>query len=307
MPCRSCVVFAGDRQVNLTLTLAFVLHLTIHPIHRVGRLTVFFRENNFLDAVEAAVVRKKRKAAKMKAKARAQSKKMDAVDVALHTTLATTCADLNCEIASFATSKLALRTYLQDQYKSRVLLRNGMYNTIPNDSEFCMKNKPYKLRMNPHPTSGKKSNADGDIAYLTRLLHVMIAEDLQRPLEPTVCAQDTQLVRRLPVILVQYLNPESSRLKNLQEDTVAAMAQPQDNPWYARLAGAYLGKILLDQKAYYRVFAIQYVPNKGENVSHAGKQRLNPCTKMTPGIMLYTLVTSLQPAMALQNYLNQLR
>jgi hypothetical protein len=36
-----------------------------------GRLTVFFRKNNMLDAIEAAVVRKKRKADTMNEKARA--------------------------------------------------------------------------------------------------------------------------------------------------------------------------------------------------------------------------------------------
>jgi hypothetical protein len=89
-----------------------------------------------MDAVEAAVVRKKRKATKMNAKARAQAKKMNAVDVALQSTLAETITDLESEIASFANSKMALRNFLQDQYKSRVLLRNGLYKTIPTASEF---------------------------------------------------------------------------------------------------------------------------------------------------------------------------
>jgi hypothetical protein len=232
-----------------------------------------------MDAVEAAVVRKNRKATKMNAKARAQAKKMNAVDVALQTTLAETTTDLDSEIASFGNSKMAVRTFLQDQYKSRVLLRNGLYNTIPTASEFRMKNKPYKIRMNPHSTPGKKSNTDGQIDYLRRLLHVMIAEDLARPLEPTVRPEDTQLVRRLPVISMKYLNPESSRLKKLQEDTVAAMSQPQDNPWYARLTAKYLGMILYDQKAYYRVIAIQYVANKGKNVFPCWEATTEPVYK----------------------------
>ncbi len=51
-----------------------------------------------LDAVEAAVVRKKRKAAQMQAKAKAQAKKMNAVDVALQTTLCDTKTALNEEV-----------------------------------------------------------------------------------------------------------------------------------------------------------------------------------------------------------------
>jgi hypothetical protein len=60
--------------------------LTLSPYtktYTTGRFTQFVRENNILDAVEAAVVRKKRKTAKMNEKARAQAKKMNAVDVAL--------------------------------------------------------------------------------------------------------------------------------------------------------------------------------------------------------------------------------
>jgi hypothetical protein len=129
-----------------------------------------------------------------------------------------------------------------------------------------MKKKPFRLRVNPHPTPGTKITADMQITYLKRLLYLMIDKDLLRPMEPTVSAGDTQLVRRLPVISEAYLNPESVRLKRLQESTVAALAQPTDNPWYAKLMDEYMGKILYDQKAFYRVFAIQYVPNKGKNV-----------------------------------------
>ena len=54
-----------------------------------------------LDAVEAAVVRKKRKADAMQKKARAQAKKMVEADVALQTTLADSRSALDGEIASY--------------------------------------------------------------------------------------------------------------------------------------------------------------------------------------------------------------
>jgi 3'-phosphoadenosine 5'-phosphosulfate (PAPS) 3'-phosphatase len=73
-----------------------------------------------LDAVEASVVRRKWKAAKMQAKAKAQAKKMNAVDVALQTTLVESIVDLDGEIKSFGESKQALRSFLQDQYKWRL-------------------------------------------------------------------------------------------------------------------------------------------------------------------------------------------
>jgi hypothetical protein len=143
-----------------------------------------------LDAVEAAIVRKKRKAYKMNIKARAQAKKMNAVDVALQTTLAETRSALDGEIVSFGNSKIALQTFLQGQYKSRTLIRKSMHITIPDASEFCM---------NPHPTPGKNITADMQINYLKHLPYLMIDEDLQHPMAPTV--------RRLPVISEAYLNP----------------------------------------------------------------------------------------------------
>ena len=186
----------------------------------------------------------------MQKQARAHANKMNAIDVALQTTLVATRRDLNGEIASFGNAKVALKTYLQDQFKSRVLLHNGVYKTIPTGSEFRMHKKPHKLRMNPHPAPGASSTTDMQIAYLKRLLYLMIAEDLKRPLETTLRPEDTKLVRRLPVISELFLNPESVRLKNLQEATVAALAQPKDNPWYAKLVNEYMGKILYDRKTY---------------------------------------------------------
>jgi hypothetical protein len=118
------------------------------------------------------------------------------------------------------------------------------------------------------------------ISYLKRLLYyLMIDEDLQRPLEPQACAEDTQLVRRLPVISQTYLNLDFLRLKKLQEATVAAMAQPTDSPWYGKLKDEYLGKILYDQKTYYHVFAIQYVPNTGKNVFPCWEATTEPVHK----------------------------
>jgi hypothetical protein len=67
--------------------------------------------HDILDEVEAAVVRKKQKTAKLNEKARAHANKMNAVDVPT-TTLAETTTDLDEEITSFGNSKGALRTYI---------------------------------------------------------------------------------------------------------------------------------------------------------------------------------------------------
>jgi hypothetical protein len=83
------------------------------------------------DSVEAAVLRKQSKTTKVHDRARTHAKKMMNFDVAVQTTLAETCSDLEDEMASFGKGKIALKTYLQEQFKSRKLLRNGTYNTIP--------------------------------------------------------------------------------------------------------------------------------------------------------------------------------
>jgi hypothetical protein len=180
------------------------------------------------------------------------------LDVAVQIKLANTNSELNVEIAAFGNSKGALKTYLQEQFRSRTLLRDGVYNTIPVGSEYRSKKKPYRFRMNPLPTEKKKNGNDTHITYLKSLLYVMMVEDAQRPLEPTTQPQEAKLVRNLPVISETFLNPRSTHLKKLQQETVAALAQPKDNPWYTRLQEKYLGKILWDG-GLFRVFSIENI------------------------------------------------
>ena len=207
---------------------------------------------------------------------------MQAVDVALHTSLAESPRALDEEIASFGSSKTAMRTYLQDQYRSRLLLYNGIYNTIPTTSEYRSAAKPYKLRMNPHPDKGNNATRDVQIGYLQRLLHVMIAEDQLRYRQQTVGFDNTNLVRRLPVISEAYLNPLAIHFKKLQEDEIKAIAKPKDNPWYDRLHREYMGKIMYDRGCY-RVISIQYVPNKGRNVFPCWEATTEPVYKDANG------------------------
>ncbi len=94
-----------------------------------GKVTTFLRVNGIGDAVDAAVLCKIMKAKKKEQKAQAQANKMADFDVAQEIVLAPTVAALNAEIATYGKSKIAVRTYLQEQYKSRKLLRNGKYNT----------------------------------------------------------------------------------------------------------------------------------------------------------------------------------
>jgi hypothetical protein len=225
-----------------------------------------------MDEVAANVERQRRKQKKMDEKARAQANKMMKLDVAMETTLADSFADLNAELKSFGRAIGVKLNYLQDQYKSRMVLRQGIYLSIPTPSEYRSKSKPHKLRMQPHPDPAKKTTTNDRITYLIQLLRLMMLEDAQRH-EPTLQPEDNAVVRRLPVVSEIYINPLSVRLKREQETRVAAMATPQDNPWLAKFLKEYVNKILYDG-GYFRVFDVLYVPNKGSKTRY-------PCWEAT--------------------------
>ena len=118
--------------------------------------------------------------------------------------------------------------------------------------------------MEPHkPIAGTITSWD-KVNYLTSLLKLMITEDLTRQEQPTVEAEETGLVRRLPVIAPQFANPLSLRLKRTQETDIAQKMAPTDNPWLTSLQAAWVGKILYDG-GYFRIVQVQYVPNQGNN------------------------------------------
>jgi hypothetical protein len=233
-----------------------------------GAVTVMMREKNVADEVHANLERVKRKKERMAKKAKAHANKMTRVDVALETSLAESHAELDAELLSFGNGKMAKLKYLEDQYKSRKLLRNGKYLSIPTSSKYRSTAKPYPLRMKPHHDPTRKTTTMDCIEYLQTLLHLMITEDLARPLEPTEAGEDIKIVRRLPVVSEVYINPLSIRLKTEQEERVKAMAAPVDDPWLLRFQREYVGKILYDN-GYFRVFAVSYVPNTGSKTRYA--------------------------------------
>jgi hypothetical protein len=120
----------------------------------------------------------------------------------------------------------------------------------------------------------------GEVNCLTSLLKLMITEDLTRQDQPTVEAEETGLVRRLPVIAPQFANPLSLCLKRIQEVDIAKKMAPTDNPWLTSLQAEWVGKILYDG-GYFRIVQVQYVPNKGNNRYPCWKQNLNPSTSTT--------------------------
>ena len=248
-------VYRGDTMFPLTKKQS-------NRIGSMGAVTLFLRGVHEADRVAAAAHRRANKQFKLNESARLQADRMANFDKASETQLAMTTHSLADEILSFGTSKGALLLYLKEQYSARLLLRDGNYSSIPIQSEYRMKKNPYKLRMEPHkPLSGTVTSGD-KVSYLTSLLKLMITEDLSRLDQPTVEAEDTGLVRRLPVIAPQFANPLSLRLKRIQEADIAKKMAPTDNPWLTSLQAEWVGKILYDG-GYFRVVQVQYVPNKG--------------------------------------------
>ena len=185
-------------------------------------------------------------------------------DVATETNLPLSEAEFLTEIQSYGNAKRALLTYLKEQFSARVLLRNGLYNSIPQNSKYRMHKKPFKLRMEPHKEDGEKITTKDKVQYLTSLLQIMMVEDLGRLNEPNVEVEDTGLVRRLPVLSTLFLNPLSTRLKREQESDIANKLASSDDPWLTKLHAEWVGKVLYDG-GYFRVVDILYVHNKGNN------------------------------------------
>ncbi len=108
-----------------------------------GALTVLMCTNNVADEVAANLERKRRKAQKMAAKAKALATKMQKMDAAVEVDLAETHDELTDELALFGRAKTAKLNYLEEQFRSRKVLRNGVYLTIPQNSPFRSQSKPY--------------------------------------------------------------------------------------------------------------------------------------------------------------------
>ena len=140
------------------------------------------------------------------------------------------------------------------------------------------------------------------IDYLRKLLHLMITEDLARPLERNGILQDKHIVRRLPVVSHVYINPVSVRLKTEQEARVAAMAAPEDNPWLAKLRAEYVGKILYDSTGATFAFLMCFMSQTKEvgRATPAGRPQRNQC--ISKAVNLWCMIGTKQPALTAGKY-----
>jgi hypothetical protein len=236
-------------------------------------MTLLVRSRDVAAEVAANLERNRRQQQKLEAKAHAQAAKLEKLNVAMETNLVESFVALTAEIRSFGRAKGVKLKYLQDQFKSRNIRMKGVYLSIPTPSEYRSRTKPYKLRMQPHPVLACKPSTDAQIAYLIKLLELMMMEDEGRHAQLNIFQGNNTVVRSLPVVSETYINPLSMQLKQEQETRVAAMAAPKDNPWLAKLHNEYVGKILYDG-GYFRIFDVLYVDNKGSRTRY-------PCWEAT--------------------------
>jgi hypothetical protein len=92
----------------------------------------------------------------MNEKARAHAKKVMNFDDAVQASLAETGSDLEGKIASFGKGQMALKMYLQQQFKSRKLLRNiwNIQHCTCRVRVSLQSKTISSLRMNTHPVDG---------------------------------------------------------------------------------------------------------------------------------------------------------
>ena len=148
-------------------------------------------------------------------------------------------------------------TFLKDQVYARI---SGEHQRqYPNlGSEY--RKLGGKLRI----SSKSKSQSDED--YLMRLVAAMIHEDSNTLgiNDSLVKALKQDFIRVLPSIAPEFTNPKAIALKLDFSNTIAELAQPQDDPMYLHLHAKYHGALLYDNETrashkLFRISAIQFV------------------------------------------------
>jgi hypothetical protein len=224
-----------------------------------GPIVVKLAEYAKADKLSAEVRRELKEREKLEKKACIQQKKLTNLNNAETLQLAVDVPTLQLHLKTYngnvAAGKLE---YLKKQYNARLILRSGIYKSIPQDSIYRSRHKPYNLKMTPP----SKSTAAEAVLYLQSLLEAMMEEDGGRPTEPVASAENLGLIRKLPVLSMKYLDPLSTQLKAEVIGSIAADAAPVDDVWLLQFSEKYKGAILLDEGHYYRCFNVQYVGNE---------------------------------------------
>ena len=247
--------------------------LTAHPALRkavnslcsvrrksLGIVTRMCREAHKLDTVAHIANRKQKALVKYNALVKQQANKAAMRDKAEMTASSGLCielSELQLQLKSRCNNKEARVTFLKDQVYARI---SGEHQRqYPNlGSEY--RKLGGKLRI----SSKSKSQSDED--YLMRLVAAMIHEDSNTLgiNDSLVKALKQDFIRVLPSIAPEFTNPKAIALKLDFSNTIAELAQPQDDPMYLHLHAKYHGALLYDNETrashkLFRISAIQFV------------------------------------------------
>ena len=247
--------------------------LTAHPALRkavnilcsvrrksVGAVTRICRDAHALDTIAHIANRKQKAKAKYDALVKQQATKAakrDKAEMIASSGLCIELSELELQLKSRSNSKESRLTFLKDQVYARI---SGEHQRLYPNLGPEYRKLGGKLRI----SSKCKTQSDED--YLMLLVAAMIKEDSNTlgVNENVIASLKQDYIRALPSIAPEFTNPKAKALKWEFANTIADLAQPQDDPMYVLLHTKYCGLILFDNETrashkLFRISAIQFV------------------------------------------------
>ena len=223
-------------------------------------MTKQFRGHRAADELAADVHRKEQRADLL-----AENEKLAAVrgqkkDKAHSIELIVSVRDLRAHLAA-KTGKGARMALLSQQYDARVSGRATLFSY----SQAAIGMEYRIMSQRAKPLKKSPSDEEDGLAYLTRLLELMITDDVKEGRYDAGRLQEAQaaeviIARELPVISEEHTSAYSKMLKKKAKEEAAALMDVEDDPVLVRLMDEYVGKVLFDEDdgETYLVRAVQY-------------------------------------------------
>jgi hypothetical protein len=213
-----------------------------------------------LDTIAHITNRKQKAKAKYDALVQQQATKAakrDKAEMIASSGLCIELSELELQLKSRSNSKESRLTFLKDQVYARI---SGEHQRLYPNLGPEYRKLGGKLRVS------SKSKTQSDEDYLMLLVAAMIKEDSNTfgVNENASASSKQDYIRALPSIAPKFTNPKAKALKCEFANTIADLAQPQDDPMYVLLHNKYYGSILYDNETrashkLFRVSAIQFV------------------------------------------------
>ena len=191
------------------------------------------REYHKQDATSSLVIKKRNREHAVIENVQLARARAANIDVAQETDLCSQ-SGLHVNIRARAHHKGSLLTYLKGQFKARVTGRGWKYPTIGMDYRSC---HTKKLVM--------QKNGEDQVAYLVRLLELMISADLQSD-HAAGAVTAVSAVRRYARISQLHTSQWSIDEQQRLHDNYGELCQPEDDALLVELLEKYKGRILFD-------------------------------------------------------------